>query len=263
MASFLDNVYSLWESLEKSYKEKGGNSTKKEFLLKLCGHTPSGGNKLDLIKASILKEYEGNEFRCDVLSKIFDSLSLHWESVKQADDIEDLDVYVASLVNTSVVVEKVEDYSFIGNLNPYRTPNTVRLDPIQLATQKNFITDVFRLKNNVVESSFSEFDPESDVILFKGMAWKHSFLSQISHTDKFHMAIYTLFSNLEELKDENYCLFVSRKRFTFRGSKVNLVYGDSRVPVEFIERRSLDGVEYIKAEHRNDYLCTPVYCIIR
>jgi hypothetical protein len=262
MPTFLDNVYSIWEDLEISYKDKGAGLSKKDYLLKLCGISPSGGNKLDIIKASILKEYKGNEFRCDVLSKIFDALALNWEQVKATDNIEDLNKYVASIVNSSVVVEEVSGEGFVEKLNPYRIVTSPRLDPVQMLHQVGFITDVFKSSGSLVESSFAESIPGKDIVLLKGLVWRHFFFQTIDKDNKFHISVYALLSNLEELQDINYCLFVGRDRFTFRSNKVSLVYSDIKVPLDFIERRTLGDIEYIKAEHKNEYLSTPVYCIL-
>lgn len=268
MSSFVDRVFSIWEDLEVSYDKLSRGESKKDFILKLIGYDASSETtKLDTLKANILNHYEGNEEKCDLLTKIFDTVADNTKAFVEVEEIEDLNDFVGRMIQDVDKSSKEVSFSlpddFFKNLNPFLFSDRALKLPLEnYVNATGFITDVITLDEQGPISYLADYD-SSGVVIFKGGMSVREFVSRLNKNDKFFITTHKIVQKLLASKEmPEYVIFVSSSNFSFRAGKVKLWNKGAKIDVELIKKDNVGEEEYLVCRHKNEYLETPVYCIL-
>lgn len=271
MSSVVDKVYDIWEDLEVSYAKQGEGLTRKEYLFKLIAMQPNGTTKLDSLRSVIMKHYEGNEEKCNILSRIFDALVL--VDFKEVEEIDNLNVFVVNAIRD--LDDSKDDTpasltlhpEFFDLLNPYQPATSSRVLPWEEHfAETGFTSDVTYLDpvsrtpvTNLVDGKNS-----NGVIVFHSPRSLEDFVDIYRRfpNDEFVNKAYGVISHLLQGKElPRFVVFLRKDKFTHRAGKVNYISGKNRIPLTLVEKGTVGNVEVLRCVQDNGLLRTPVICI--
>lgn len=257
----VEKVYEIWHDLEASYLKLGKGESKKDFLSRLIGLT-SEGHKLDTIKSSVMKEYQGNEEKAEFLTNTFDSISLFLET-NELPDIEDLNTFVANTITlketSSVFVAGQIPADFFEGLNPFALDTSMKLPLDKHLESTGYVTDCYFVLGSEVTPHIIDVVGSEDIVVFNGNWSVSKFVERIQKKTPFLLNVYKVFLDCKEKGTLNKnMVFLNSNLFRVRGSRmtVDLPSGSYHFSLESKE----EG--YVVAVHEKNDVVTKVYGVL-
>lgn len=259
MGKFINNAVKMWSSLEDSF-EKSGIDDRKTFLLKLCGEK-DGSHKLDLLKSSVMSEYESDPANAEMLISSWDRLAKNWKRVLSTENISNLDMFLLDIADETSALFDVDN--FFASLNPYKELEVPVSTFSQVALSTGFLTDTIKEGDKGVEySKVPHYDHRNQIFVFKQGLSAKEFVNLHKEGNEFISSIQPVVMGILRSKEvPGYFMLVGKENFNKRKDAVTISLGSEKIRASIKETFFVEKSRVLLCQYSTGYDEYPIYCI--